>query len=69
MRQFCRAIELDEPDGGFEYEEAVAAALFPLGTSFYEVEGVPVSVNPDATNARAWDIPGAPGAPGRPDPR
>ena len=57
--QLCQAIGLDERGGVVEYEEAVAAALFPLGTSFYEVEGVPVSVDPDGTTARAWDIPGA----------
>ncbi len=57
--QLCEAIGLDERGGVVEYEAAVAAVLFPLGTSFYEVEGVPVSVDPDGANARAWDIPGA----------
>ena len=41
------------------FRAAIAAALFPLGTSFYEVEGVPVSVDPEGANARAWDIPGS----------
>ena len=42
-----------------EYSAAITAALFPLGTSFYEIEGVPVSVDPEGTSARAWDIPGS----------
>jgi hypothetical protein len=58
-RQLCRVIELDERDTVMEYGAAIAAALFPLGTSFYEVDGVPVSVDPEGTNAKAWDIPGA----------
>jgi hypothetical protein len=57
--QLCRVIELDERDTVMEYGAAIAAALFPLGTSFYEVQGVPVSVDPGGTNARAWDIPGS----------
>ena len=57
IRQLCRVIKLDERDTVMEYGAAIAAALFPLGTSFYEVEGVPVSVDPEGTNARAWDIP------------
>jgi hypothetical protein len=59
IRQLCRVINLDERDTVMEYGAAVAAALFPLGTSFYEVEGVPVSVDPEGTNARAWDISGS----------
>ena len=59
IRQLCRVIKLDERDTVMEYSAAIAAALFPLGTSFYEVEGVPVSVDPEGTNARAWDIPGS----------
>jgi hypothetical protein len=58
MAQLCRVIELDERDT-VEYGAAITAALFPLGTSFYEVEGVPVSVDPAGTNATAWDIPGS----------
>lgn len=58
-RQLCRVIELDERDTVMEYGAAIAAALFPLGTSFYQVDGVPVSVDPEGTNAKAWDIPGA----------
>ena len=58
-RQLCRVIELDERDTVVEYGAAIAAALFPLGTSFFEVDGVPVSVDPEGTNAKAWDIPGA----------
>lgn len=57
--QLCRVIGLDERDTVMEYGAAITAALFPLGTSFYEVEGVPVSVDPEGTNAKAWDIPGA----------
>ena len=57
--QLCRVIELDERDTVMEYGAAIAAALFPLGTSFYEVDGVPISVDPEGTNAKAWDIPGA----------
>ena len=57
--QLCRVIELDERDTVTEYGAAITAALFPLGTSFYEVQGVPVSVDPEGTNARAWDIPGS----------
>jgi hypothetical protein len=57
--QLCRVIKLDERDTVMEYGAAITAALFPLGTSFYEVEGVPVSVDPEGTNARAWDIPGS----------
>jgi len=57
--QLCRVIGLDERDTVMKYGAAIAAALFPLGTSFYEVEGVPVSVDPEGTNAKAWDIPGA----------
>ena len=59
MGQLCRVIELDERDTVMEYGAAIAAALFPLGTSFYEVEGVPVAVDPEGANARAWDIPGS----------
>jgi hypothetical protein len=59
MGQLCRVIELDERDTVMEYGAAITAALFPLGTSFYEVQGVPVSVDPEGTNARAWDIPGS----------
>ena len=58
-RQLCQVIELDERDTAMEYGAAIAAALFPLGTSFYEVDGVPVSLDPEGTNAKAWDIPGA----------
>jgi hypothetical protein len=58
-RQLSRVIELDERDTAMEYGAAIAAVLFPLGTSFYEVEDVPVSVDPEGTNARAWDIPGS----------
>ena len=58
-RQLCQVIELDLRDTVMEYGAAIATALFPLGTSFYEVEGVPVSVDPGGTNARAWDIPGS----------
>ena len=57
--QLCRVIKLDERDTVMEYSAAITAALFPLGTSFYEVEGVPVSVDPEGANARAWDIPGS----------
>ncbi len=57
--QLCRVIELDERDTVTEFGPAIAAALFPLGTSFYEVDGAPVSVDPEGTNAKAWDIPGA----------
>jgi len=57
--QLYRVIGLDERDTAMEYGAAIAAALFPLGTSFHEVDGVPVSVDPEGTNARAWDIPGA----------
>jgi hypothetical protein len=57
--QLCRVIGLDERDTVLEYGAIIVAALFPLGTSFYEVEGVPVSVDPEGTNAKAWDIPGA----------
>lgn len=57
--QLCRVIGLDERDAFIEYGAAIAAALFPLGTSFFEVEGVPVSVDPEGANAKAWDIPGA----------
>ena len=57
--QLCRVIGVDERDAFIEYGAAIAAALFPLGTSFYEVEGVPVSVDPEGANAKAWDIPGA----------
>lgn len=59
MGQLCRVIKLDERDTVMEYGAAITAVLFPLGTSFYEVEGVPVSVDPEGTNARAWDIPGS----------
>jgi hypothetical protein len=58
-RQLCLVIDLDERDTVMEYGAVIAAALFPLGTSFYQVEGVPVSVNPEGTNAKAWDISGA----------
>ena len=58
-RQLCQVIELDERDTVVEYGAAIVAALFPLGTSFYDIEGVPVSVDPEGTNAKAWDIPGA----------
>ena len=57
--QLCRVIDLDERDTVMEYGAVIAAALFPLGTSFFQVEGVPVSVDPEGTNAKAWDIPGA----------
>jgi hypothetical protein len=57
--QLCRAIGLDERDTVIEYGAAIAAALFPLGTSFYEIQGIPVSVDPEGTHAKAWDIPGA----------
>ena len=57
--ELCRVIALDERDIVMEYGEAIAAALFPLGTSFYDVQGVPVSVDPEGANAKAWDIPGA----------
>ena len=57
--QLCRVIKLDERDTVMEYGAAITAALFPLGTSFYDVEGVPVSVDPEGANARAWDIPGS----------
>jgi hypothetical protein len=57
--QLCRVIGLDERDTVMEYGAAIVAALFPLGTSFYTVEGVPVSVDPEGTSAKAWDIPGA----------
>ena len=57
--QLCRVLELDERDAVVEYGAAITAALFPLGTSFYEVDGVPVSVDPGGTHARAWDIPGS----------
>lgn len=57
--QLCRVIGVDERDAFIEYGAAIAAALFPLGTSFYEVEGIPVSVDPEGANAKAWDIPGA----------
>jgi hypothetical protein len=57
--QLCRVIELDERDAVTEYGAALTAVLFPLGTSFHEVQGVPVSVDPGGTNARAWDIPGS----------
>lgn len=57
--QLSRVTGLDERDTVMEYGAAIAAALFPLGTSFYDVEGVPVSVDPEGTNAKAWDIPGA----------
>ena len=57
--QLCQVIGLDERDTVMEYGAAIAAALFPLGTSFCEVEGVPISVDPEGTYAKAWDIPGA----------
>jgi hypothetical protein len=57
--QLCGVIGLDEGDTFMAYGAASADALFPLGTSFYAVEGVPVSVDPGGTNAKAWDIQGA----------
>jgi hypothetical protein len=57
--QLCRVLELDERDAVVGYGAAITSALFPLGTSFYEVDGVPVSVDPGGANARAWDIPGS----------
>jgi hypothetical protein len=56
--QLSRAMGLEETDGVIEFGAGIVAASFPLGTGFCEVEGVPVSIDPEGTNARAWDIPG-----------
>ena len=57
--QLCQVIALDERDTVMKCGAAIVAALFPLWAGFYEVEGVPVSVDPQGTNAKACDIPGA----------
>ncbi len=56
--RLARSIGVDEADGVIEFGAGIVAASFPLGTGFYEVGDVPVSIDPEGANARAWDIPG-----------